>query len=238
MSWERTRLSASSSFPLRCRCSLSLLVQESLTYFTRLPDTDHEVRWCLLKLADLLIRPVEETPPTVKIHIPSTPVIEAVPPIIPPIKAKLPQRITVKTEVAPAPSKLRNSSISTKLKLPGTPAVSSPRIPSISVPPVAEAPVKKGVSFAQPSPPPAISHVSKKDKVRSSKSGPASPAKPVAVPKAQSGGLTFQDLKGCQNALKKLQANKHALFFLHPVDPVRDHAPKYMISLQHVHIHH
>jgi transcription initiation factor TFIID subunit 2 len=223
---------------LRCRCSLSLLVQESLTCFNRLPDTDHEVRWCLLKLADLLIRPVEETPPTVKIHIPSTPVIEAVPPINPPIKAKVPQRITVKTEVAPAPSKLRNSSISTKLKLPGTPAVSSPRIPSISVPPVAEAPVKKGVSFAQPSPPPAISHVSKKDKARSSKPVPASPTKPIAVPRAQSGGLTFQDLKGCQNALKKLQANKHALFFLHPVDPVRDHAPKYVISLQRVHIHH
>ena len=54
------------------------------------------------------------------------------------------------------------------------------------------------------------------------------PSKPVpkVVPKAQSSGMSLNDLRGCRNALKKLQTNKKAAVFLQPVDPVRDRAPK------------
>ncbi|OJT02141.1 hypothetical protein TRAPUB_7399 [Trametes pubescens] len=53
--------------------------------FALAPETDSEVRWCLLKLADLLIRGNEEAAPKVTIHLPPTPVTE-VPPPLPPVK--------------------------------------------------------------------------------------------------------------------------------------------------------
>ena len=49
---------------------------------------------------------------------------------------------------------------------------------------------------------------------------------PKAIPKAQSGGMSHNDLTACRNALKKIQTNKKAAVFLQPVDPVRDKAPK------------
>lgn len=49
-----------------------------------------------------------------------------------------------------------------------------------------------------------------------------------AVPKAQSGGMSLNDLRACRAALKKLQTHKKAAVFLQPVDPVRDRAPKYI----------
>ena len=53
----------------------------------------------------------------------------------------------------------------------------------------------------------------------------------VPVLKAQSGGMSLNDLRACRNALKKLKSNKHALLFNQPVDPIRDHAPKYVTCL-------
>ena len=49
-----------------------------------------------------------------------------------------------------------------------------------------------------------------------------------AVPKAQSGGMSLNDLRACRAALKKLQTHKKAAVFLQPVDPIRDRAPKYV----------
>lgn len=49
-----------------------------------------------------------------------------------------------------------------------------------------------------------------------------------AVPKAQSGGMSLNDIRACRAALKKLQAHKKAALFMQPVDPVRDRAPKYV----------
>ncbi|KAG8894105.1 hypothetical protein FRB99_001519, partial [Tulasnella sp. 403] len=46
------------------------------------PDTDIQVRSCMLKLCDLLYRPTEESAPTLKITLPPTPIAE-VPPAIP-----------------------------------------------------------------------------------------------------------------------------------------------------------
>ncbi len=47
------------------------------------------------------------------------------------------------------------------------------------------------------------------------------------VPKAQAAGLSDDDFKAITIVLGKLQADKRSLFFRHPVDPVRDHAPDY-----------
>lgn len=175
------------------------------------PDIDHEVRWCLLKLADLLIRPVEEAPPTVKIHIPSTPVIETAPPLPLP---KAPIRVSkvIKSGGPPAINP------PTKLRLPA----SSPHpdaIPSKPLPtPVGDAP-KKAVAFAKPE----LPRKPLKSKEKPSKDMPKS----AHVPKAQSGGMPLNDLRASRNALKKLKVNKHAPIFLQPVDPIRDHAPNY-----------
>lgn len=53
------------------------------------------------------------------------------------------------------------------------------------------------------------------------------------VPKAQSGGLSDQDFKAVTVVLAKLQADKRSIFFRHPVDPVRDHAPDYTSIVKH-----
>ncbi|KAK1216334.1 hypothetical protein PQX77_021046 [Marasmius sp. AFHP31] len=46
------------------------------------PDVDYEVQWCILKLADILVWPVEETPLTIRLRVPPTPVLK-VPPSLP-----------------------------------------------------------------------------------------------------------------------------------------------------------
>jgi transcription initiation factor TFIID subunit 2 len=105
---------------------------------------------------------------------------------------------------------------STKLKLPASPhpdAVPS-KPPST---PVTEA-LKKTVVFAKPDLP---------LKVSKFKGNPLKDAsKSAHVPKAQSGGMSLNDLRASRNALKKLKTNKHSVIFLQPVDPIRDHAPK------------
>jgi transcription initiation factor TFIID subunit 2 len=191
--------------------------------FSRLPDIDHEVRWCLLKLADLLIKPETETPPTVKIHIPSTPVVEVAPPI-PSTKSSR----NLKSGGPPLKIPLPTAAPPTKLKIPATPTAASPRLPPT---PVAPEPPKKSVTFAPPpppvpvqAPPPAVV-VPPKAKVKPPKA-PVVPSKPVAVPKVQTAGMSVHDYRGCKSALKKLRANKHAALFLQPVDPIRDQAPK------------
>ncbi|KAF4611399.1 hypothetical protein D9613_004170 [Agrocybe pediades] len=209
------------------------------------PDIDHEVRWCLLKLADLLIRPVEEAPPSVKIHIPITPVVETAP-SLPPVKV-LPKAPRAIKSGGPPKSTPVNLNPPTKLRLHAsphpepvpTPTTKSPlvpfkkpalpkRAPSIHLPstPVTEAP-KKAVVFATPDLPSKVSkHAPKPPKAAPPKAAPTT--KPSShVLKAQSSGMPVNDLRACRNALKKLKANKHALIFLQPVDPIRDHAPNY-----------
>jgi transcription initiation factor TFIID subunit 2 len=76
---------------------------------------------------------------------------------------------------------------------------------------------KKSVTFTVPAPPPKIKKpVVKKPTVK----------KPSLVPKAQSGGMSVQDLRACQKLLLKIKPDKHAVVFLQPVDPIRDHAPE------------
>jgi len=47
--------------------------------FRSAADTDHEIRWCMLKLAEMLYRADKEEPPKLKIHLPPTPVFEVAP---------------------------------------------------------------------------------------------------------------------------------------------------------------
>lgn len=53
-----------------------------------------------------------------------------------------------------------------------------------------------------------------------------------AVPKLsreQKSGMSVQDLKVCQSILLKLSSTKKADLFRHPVDPIRDGAPKCVV---------
>ncbi|KZT72927.1 hypothetical protein DAEQUDRAFT_685309 [Daedalea quercina L-15889] len=190
----------------------SEVIRESLMPIAIAPETDHEVRWCLLKLADLLIRGAEEAPPKVTIHLPPTPVAEVAPPI-PSVKLPLKTRPTIKTGGLPIRTPTLPFAGAPKLKLPPSSVQGdvSTRTPSAVASPVLD----RRDTFTVPKVPPP-------------KKAPApDKKKPQNVPKAQTAGMSLNDLRACRNALKKLQTHKRAAVFLQPVDPVRDHAPSY-----------
>ncbi|KAG6813996.1 hypothetical protein H0H92_004489 [Tricholoma furcatifolium] len=195
------------------------VLREFLMPIALAPDVDQEVRWCLLKLADLLIRPVEETAPTVKIHIPSTPVVDVAPPLSA-AKAPIKAVRAIKSGGPPPKSPLASINIPTKLKLHASPAPEV--IPPTPATPRIDAPRKSSVSAV-----PSSSTIPKnKIKVAKPSKGPEN-SKSTHVPKAQSSGMPLTDLRICRNALKKVKANKSAFVFNQPVDPIRDHAPNY-----------
>lgn len=165
------------------------------------------MRWCLLKLADLLIRGAEEAPPKVMIHLPPTPVAELAPQL-PPVKVLPKARQTLKSGGPPVKSPLATFTVPPKLKIPlgGSLPDGSSRTPSSAIPLAERVTVSKV-------PAPKRSH-------------PSDKKKPQNVPKAQSSGMSLKDLTACRNALTKLQRDKHATVFLQPVDPIRDRAPK------------
>jgi transcription initiation factor TFIID subunit 2 len=162
---------------------------------------DHEVRWCVLKLADILIRGVEETAPKVTIHLPPTPVAETIPQL-PPVKLSKPSR-QLKSSGPPLKSISSPIPVQPKVKL-------VPSQSDISVRPNGVASIDPAERFTAP------------------KLHPKGRAPRIVKPvlKAQTRGMTNYDLKACRNALKKLTTHKHAVLFLQPVDPVRDAAPK------------
>ncbi len=191
------------------------------------PDVDHEVRWCILKLADLLIRPVDEVPPKLSLHLPpKTPIIE-IPPSLPVPKVSIkPQRkpsvvANVKSPLTPIHMppkfKLSNGGITRDV----TPKPPPP--PPQSIAPVL--PPKKTGAFAVPS-----SSTKGKPKGRPPNKNP----KRTQVPKAHSSGMSLADLTATRNALKKIRDHKHAKWFLQPVDPVRDKALKYVHLVAHL----
>ena len=189
-------------------------------------DIDHEVRWCILKLADLLIRPVEETPPSVKIHIPSTPVIETSS-VLSAVKAQPAKPLRSIKPGGPPPKKPSLTLNPTaRVRLSAGPL--SARSPARVLPALATEAVKKVVNFATPS----VPSKAKSQKAAKPLTGKAG-TKPAHVPKSQSSGMSLNDLRASRNALKKLQSNKHARIFLQPVDPIRDHAPKSVIAFIH-----
>lgn len=171
----------------------------------------------MLKLADLVVRGADEPLPKNTIHLPPTPMTE-----VPPL---LPTQSSANIKIVPKATKpqIKIGSRKQSLVAPATPgpgsAQGTPRLrfaplgapsPSPSVAPE-DAVSKKEPGFKEPLPPPSRSIPVPKKK---------------AVPKTQAMGMNIQDVKACQNALKRLNTNKSAFLFLQPVDPVRDKAPE------------
>ncbi|KAF7302593.1 Transcription initiation factor TFIID subunit 2 [Mycena chlorophos] len=197
------------------------------------PEIDHEVRWLLLKLSDLLLKPVEETPPTVKLHIPANPVPETPPPEQSPV---LPFKLKLAGPVAPSPSPVIPPAPTPKVILRApTPAS---RVAPLRTPSVEPSPPK--VTFAIPAlppkaraapkprapPAPKVNGVSHQHHTPKPAPAPRVVAPPAPL-KAQAAGMSLSDLKATRVLFKKLQSNKHAKLFLRPVDPIRDNAPNY-----------
>ncbi|KAK7465277.1 hypothetical protein VKT23_005256 [Stygiomarasmius scandens] len=190
------------------------------------PDVDYEVRWCMLKLADLLVRPVEEQPPTVRIHLPPTPVTETAPPLptpkiavkppVPPAARAIKSGGPLKGSPVVAPPKLKLPANSASLDGPRSALSSRAGTPKISAaPPLPEAARPKIALVPSAS-------VKGKNKKPANK-----PPSTKATPKAQSNKMSPQEVILCRNALRKLMQNKHAALFKKPVDPIRDQAPNY-----------
>lgn len=187
------------------------IVREFLLPIALSPDTDQDVRWSIIKLADVLVRGAEEAPPKLSIHLPPpTPVTEIPPPLLP-----------VKFPLPPKPSRViksggpRNTPVST----PVTPKIrlvpsAHMEMPSVSTPVGRQSIVNKQGTVLQT---PAGTKIKVKQKNKEAK----------GVPKAQSGGMPSFDLKACRTALQKLKSSKQSNLFLQPVDPVRDRAPNY-----------
>ncbi|KAK0465504.1 uncharacterized protein EV420DRAFT_1514646 [Desarmillaria tabescens] len=199
------------------------VLREFLMAIALAPDVDHEVRWCILKLADLLIRPVDEVPPKLSLHLPpKTPIIET-PPSLPVPKVSIkPQR---KPSVAHLKSPLTPIHVPPKIKLSNggitRDLTSKPSSPPPPPQPQSIAPVlppKKTGALVVP-PPPA--------KGRPKGRPPNKNLKRAQVSKAHSSGMSLADLTATRNALKKIRDHKHARWFLQPVDPVRDKALNY-----------
>ncbi|KAF9245714.1 hypothetical protein BU15DRAFT_85416 [Melanogaster broomeanus] len=153
------------------------VLREFLMPIALAPDVDHEVRWGIIKLADIVLRGVEEAPPKVTIHLPPTPVAEQPPNFHRSSQAR------GSTQAAATPVTARTGTM----------------------------------------PPPPLPAKAKSK----AKGKPVNAAKPAHVPKAQSGGMSINDIRACRNALKKLKLHKSATLFIQPVDPVRDHVPDY-----------
>ncbi|KEP50373.1 transcription initiation factor TFIID subunit 2 [Rhizoctonia solani 123E] len=130
------------------------------------PDADHEVRWCMLKLADLIYRPAEEPHVKIKIHIPPTPISEVPPPTLP---FSLPMAATPVAPIRkPIPLSGRQTPTTLKLNLSGplpklklhSPRTSAGPLPPL-VPPVTPSPLafestpgKNGIPLPEPEPAP------------------------------------------------------------------------------------
>ncbi|OJA15957.1 TAF2 protein [Rhizopogon vesiculosus] len=191
------------------------VLREFLMSIALIPDIDQEVRWGIIKLADIVLRGVEETPPKVTIHLPPTPVVEAPPPFP---SVKLPPKPSRPLKSGGPPARPPPvPSAAPKLRImPGSAqprsADSSATTSGVPTPPT------RGAM----APPPVPTKVKGKPKLK-----PINGVRAPHLPKAQSAGMSLNDLRACRNALKKLKMHKSAVLFMQPVDPVRDHAPNY-----------
>ncbi|KAL0951837.1 hypothetical protein HGRIS_008498 [Hohenbuehelia grisea] len=201
----------------------SEVVRDFLMPVVLAEDVDHEVRWCILKLADLLIRGLPEAAPTVKLMLPPTPVNESSPQLP---SVKVPAKPVARAIKTGGPPKSPLVPLTPKLKLPAL--VSSAAEAGAQTPATPQMdPPWKGDMFARATPPPPPPPAPKGIKIPKRKGLPTKSDKPAAVPKTQLGGMSALDVAACRSMLKKLMANKHGHWFLQPVDPIRDSAPNY-----------
>lgn len=174
------------------------------------PSLDHEVRWSMLKLSDLVFRAVEEPLPKLTIHLPPpTPVAVEPPP--PSKKLKLSLSIGGISSGAPSPRVTADVAADADVRLP-------PETPSYTSKLILKPP-KEPKTPAAPASVPAPAPV------------PVPTATPLVkvkytAPWAKS-GLTLQEKKMIDLIMKRVNPHPSAIWFLHPVDPIRHGAPTY-----------
>lgn len=170
------------------------------------PDVDHEVRWHLLKLGDVILKGADEAPPKVTIFIPPTPVVEQAPPVLllnkPSKRDKIKNESTLRSPLTPIAPALK---LTFAAGTPTTPKLSQsgpgPKTPRVGIAPPQAKPIKPKETKAAP-PPPA----------------------PVKVQRVD----VYKLHKACgRKTMELIMADKHASIFLQPVDPIRDSAPNY-----------
>ncbi|KAG9119851.1 hypothetical protein FRC07_004918, partial [Ceratobasidium sp. 392] len=235
-------------------------LRDSIMPIMLAPDVDHEVRWCMLKLADLIYRPAEEPPVKLKIHLPMTPVTEMPPSLPTPSAASgLPKKpqfaFAPASTPAPAstlPPPVRQTPTSLKLSLPsalpklkfvgsGSPRMSATPLPPL-VPPAAPSPLafestpgKNGIPLPDlpsvPAPAPAPLPEPEPESATIPLPRPKK-IKPSATPGAPQ-GMNKTSHAHCKAVLNTLNRNPHANVFRLPVDPVRDLAPNYFDIIKH-----
>ncbi|TIB98529.1 hypothetical protein E3Q18_02027 [Wallemia mellicola] len=169
-------------------------------------QVDYQVRWTLLQLCDVLYKGNTEPLPKVKFKLPA------------PAPAPAPPQPPASTEQTPTmPVKI-------KLKAPtipsATPASATPPPVMDTKSPEPTLPETNGNANGYTAPSGSGLNISLKKK------------RDKAVPQAQRGGMSSQDVSACRAIHKRIQGHKTAGWFLYPVDPVRDGAPDYFTIIK------
>ncbi|KIO26946.1 hypothetical protein M407DRAFT_233870 [Tulasnella calospora MUT 4182] len=201
----------------------ALSLRECIMPIILAPDTDPQVRLCMLKVCDLLYRAAEESVPTLKITLPATPVVEVPPqspapvstPTLKLVKAG-PRRLSSFNVPPPSPSPSVDAIPTPKPKL----RLMTSKVPDSPVPPLASTVNVRDHRLMPPPPVPARANTVDEEVRRPKK-------KEKSATDAQGKGLSAADRKMCERVLDKLFKHHHARLFGQPVDPVRDNAPGY-----------
>lgn len=219
---------------LRREIGRSASVREGFLGALLSSDVDSEVRFSLLKLAELLFKPAEEKDlpfqpkVSVRVKMPQLPTIQPRPLRPPPTPSIAKENSAPQTPTGESSGmriKLVNKSLSNN-NVNGFNKIGEEPNAKVSLPPTPR--VAFGSSVKDPDPswtpnptstPSLNLHVSK-------------PKKQKPLLPGQASGMSSSDLTACRNCLKKLQTSKHALLFLNPVDPVRDRVPNYFEVIQ------
>ncbi|KAE8216640.1 hypothetical protein CF327_g222 [Tilletia walkeri] len=206
---RKNRAQTDSNFrTLRREIGRSAAVRDGFLGALLPPMPDMEVRWALIKAAEMLFKPAEEKDlpfqpkVSVRVKLPTF----AQPLNVSPSKEKIPfievpelaNRDSFQKADLPAPR---------QIKLTLAPRKSTDVAASVTLPQdtgVAPAPAPKKLKLKKP--------------------------KPLAP--EQASGMQTADLTACRNCLKKLRDSKPATLFLNPVDPVRDRAPNYFTIIK------
>ncbi|CAG8708280.1 10711_t:CDS:2, partial [Acaulospora colombiana] len=182
------------------------------------PGLDHEVRWSLLKLADLAFRAIDEPVPKLTIHLPAQPT-----PVEPQPSKKLKLSLSlggINSSKSPRRAHPVDCFLTTTLGAPSprvgneVASVHDVKPPESATLPSAKLILKppKLPFVATPAPPPPKS-------------------KPVAS--WAKSGLSSQEKKMIEAILKRMIGHPSAVWFLHPVDPIRHGAPTYFDVVKH-----
>ncbi|KAG9008792.1 hypothetical protein FRB90_008736 [Tulasnella sp. 427] len=202
----------------------ALSLRECIMPIILAPDTDPQVRLCMLKVCDLLYRATDESAPTLKITLPPTPVLEVPPqspaPVATPtlklVKAGARRSLSSFNLPPPSPTPSLDPlpTPKPKLRLMTSKAVDGP------IPPLVKAVSARDQQLMPPPPLPARTNTVEVDVQRPKK-------KEKSASDGTGKGLSAADRKMCERVLDKLLKHPHALVFGQPVDPVRDNAPGY-----------